>query len=71
MAVLTMIIDDADVAIIQQCAMLEGKSVSNFARDAVLERVERMRSSADLRAKLVDDDFERLLQYQVLAELRL
>ncbi len=71
MAVITMIIDDADAAIVQQCALLEGKSVSDFVRDTVLERIERTKSPASLHAEIADDDYEWLIQYQVLAELRL
>ena len=71
MAVITMRIDDADAFIVQRCARLEGKTVSDFVRDIVFERVERMKNPAVVYPAVVDEDSERLIQYQVLAELRL
>ncbi|MBO4353072.1 MAG: DUF1778 domain-containing protein [Eggerthellaceae bacterium] len=71
MAAITMRINDADAAIVQRYAQLKGKTVSDFVRDAVFEKIENERYLTALHAAIPDDDSERLIQYQVLAELRL
>ena len=71
MSVITMRLDDVDEAIVRRCAQLEGKTVSDFVRDAVFEKIDGRRQLTTLRATLAEDDAERLIQKQVLAELRL
>ena len=71
MSVITMRLDDVDEAIVRRCAQLEGKTVSDFVRDAVFEKIDGRRQLTTLRATLAEDDAERLIQRQVLAELRL
>ena len=71
MSVITMRLDDVDEAIVRRCAQLEGKTVSDFVRDAIFEKIDGHRQLTTLRAALAEDDAERLIQKQVLAELRL
>ena len=71
MAAVTLWFDDTDAAIVQRYANLEGKTVSEFVRDAVIDKIENEQYLATLHAALVDDDGARFIQNQVLAELRL
>ena len=71
MAAITIRIDDTDAAIVQRYARLEGKTISEFVRDAVLEKIENEQYLTTLHAAIADGDSERLIQDQVLAELRL
>lgn len=71
MAAITMWLDDTDAAIVRSYARLAGKSVPDFVRDAVLEKIEDQRYLATLHATLAEDDGARRIQNQILAELRL
>lgn len=71
MTAITMWLDDTDAAIVRRYARLAGKSVPDFVRDAVFEKTGDQKYLAALHATLAEDDGERRIQNQVLAELRL
>ena len=71
MATMTMRIDDADAAVVRKYARFEGKTISDFIRDAVLEKIEDQQDLAALRSAIAEDDGTRYSHEQVLAELGL
>ena len=71
MATMTMRLDDADANVIRKYAQFEGKSISDFIRDAVFEKIEDQEDLAALRAALAEDDGVRYTHDQVLKELGL
>ena len=71
MSTMTMRLDDADATIIRKYAQFEGKSISDFIRDAVFEKIEDQEDLATLRAVIADDDGTRYSHEQVLKELGL
>lgn len=71
MTTLTMRVDDIDASVVRKYAKFEGKTISDFIRDAVFEKIEDQEDLAALRAAVAQDDGERYSQAQVLAELGL
>ena len=71
MATMTMRIDDADAAVVRKYARFEGKTISDFIRDAGLEKIEDQQDLAALRSAIAEDDGTRYSREQVLAELGL
>ena len=71
MSTMTMRVDDADTAIVRKYAKFEGKTISDFIRDAVFEKIERQEDLATLRAAIAEDDGTRYSHEQVLDELGL
>ncbi|MBP3885480.1 MAG: DUF1778 domain-containing protein [Olsenella sp.] len=71
MSTMTMRIDDADADIIRKYAKFEGKTISDFIRDAVFEKIEEQEDLATLRAAIAADDGTRYSHDQVLEELGL
>ncbi len=71
MTTMTMRIDDADATVVRKYAKFEGKTISDFIRDAVFEKIEDQEDLATLRAAVADDDGTRYSHEQVLAELGL
>lgn len=71
MSTLTMRLSDVDASIVRKYAKFEGKTISDFIRDAVFERIEDQEDLASLRAAVEQDDGTRYSQTQVLAELGL
>lgn len=69
MATMTMRMNDADAAVIRKYAQFEGKSISDFVRDAVLEKIEDQEDLETLRLAIAADDGSRYTHDQVLAEL--
>ena len=68
---LTMRVDDVDAAIVRKYAKFEGKTISDFIRDAVFEKIEDQEDLATLRSAIAEDDGTRYSHEQVLAELGL
>jgi len=68
MSTMTMRIDDVDAAVVRKYAKFEGKTISDFIRDAVFEKIE---TQDDLAAAVEEDDGTRYTHAQVLAELGL
>lgn len=71
MSTMTMRIDEEDAAIVRKYAEFEGKTISDFIRDAVLEKIEDQQDLEALRAAVADDNGERRTHAQVLEELGL
>ena len=69
MSTMTMRVDDADAAIVRKYAEFEGKTISDFIRDAVFEKIEDHEDLATLRSAIAEDDGIRYSHEQVLAEL--
>lgn len=69
MATMTMRIDDADALLVRKYAAFEGKTISDFIRDAVFERIEDQDDLSVLRAAIAEDDGTRYSHDQVLSEL--
>ena len=60
-----------DAAVVRKYAKFEGKTISDFIRDAVFEKIETQDDLAALRAAVEEDDGTRYTHAQVLAELSL
>ena len=71
MATMTMRVDDIDAAVVRKYASFEGKTISDFIRDAVFEKIEDQQDLATLRAAVAEDDGTRYSHEQVLVELGL
>ena len=71
MATMTMRVDDVDARIVRKYAAFEGKTISDFMRDAIFEKIEDEEDLATLRAAVAEDDGTRFTHEQVLAELGL
>lgn len=71
MTTMTLRLDEADAQVVRKYAKFEGKSISDFIRDAVFERIEDQEDLAALRAAVADDDGKRLSHAEVLSELGL
>ena len=71
MSTMTMRIDDVDAAVVRKYAKFEGKTISDFIRDAVFEKIETQDDLAALRAAVEEDDGTRYTHAQALAELGL
>ena len=71
MSTMTMRIDEEDAAIVRKYAEFEGKTISDFIRDAVFEKIEDQQDLEALRAAVADDNGERRTHAQVLEELGL
>ena len=69
MATMTMRVDDADALLVRKYAAFEGKTISDFIRDAVFERIEDQDDLSVLRAAIAEDDGTRYSHDQVLSEL--
>ena len=71
MPTMTMRLDETDAAVVRKYAELEGKTISDFIRDAVFEKIEDQQDLATLREAIAVDDGVRYTHEQVLAELGL
>lgn len=69
MATMTMRVNEADAAVIRKYARFEGKTISDYIRDAVLEKIEDEADLAELRKAAAEDDGTRYTHEEVLAEL--
>ena len=69
MATMTMRVNDADALLVRKYAAFEGKTISDFIRDAVFERIEDQDDLSVLRAAIAEDDGTRYSHDQVLSEL--
>ena len=71
MPTMTMRLDETDAEIVRKYAEFEGKTISDFVRDAVFEKIEDQQDLATLRKILAADNGVRHSHKQVLAELGL
>ena len=71
MPTMTMRLDETDAEVVRKYAEFEGKTISDFVRDAVFEKIEDEQDLATLREAIAVDDGVRYTHEQVLAELGL
>ncbi|MEZ7769163.1 DUF6290 family protein [uncultured Actinomyces sp.] len=71
MPTMTMRLDETDAEVVRKYAEFEGKTISDFVRDAVFEKIEDQQDLATLREAITTDNGVRYTHEQVLAELGL
>lgn len=71
MTTITMRMNDIDAEMVRKYARFEGKTISDFVRDAVFEVIEDKEDLAALRTAIAEDDGTRYSHDEVLAELGL
>lgn len=71
MPTMTMRLDETDAEVVRKYAEFEGKTIFDFIRDAVFEKIEDQQDLATLREAIAVDDGVRYTHEQVLAELGL
>ena len=71
MPTMTMRLDETDAEIVRKYAEFEGKTISDFVRDAVFEKIEDQQDLATLREAIAADNDVRYTHEQVLAQLDL
>ncbi len=71
MATMTVRMSDSDAELARKFAAFEGKSFSDFARDAIFEKIEDYDDLEELRKAVAEDTGERYSQDEVLKELGL
>ncbi len=71
MPTMTMRLDETDAEVVRKYAEFEGKTISDFIRDAVFEKIEDQQDLVTLREAIAVDDGVRYTHEQVLAELGL
>ena len=71
MPTMTMRLDETDAEVVRKYAEFEGKTISDFIRNAVFEKIEDQQDLATLREAIAVDDGVRYTHEQVLAELGL
>jgi hypothetical protein len=64
-------LNETDAEIVRKYAEFEGKTISDFVRDAVFEKIEDQQDLATLREALAADNGVRHSHKQVLSELGL
>lgn len=71
MPTMTMRLDETDAEVVRKYAEFEGKTISDFVRDAVFEKIEDQQDLATLREAIAVDNGVRYTHEQVLAQLGL
>ena len=71
MATITMRMNDTDATVVRKYAKFEGKTISDFIRDAVFEKIEDQEDLETLRTAVAEDDGVRYTHEQALRELGL
>lgn len=71
MPTMTMRLDETDAEVVRKYAEFEGKTISDFVRDAVFEKIEDQQDLTTLREAVAADTGVRYTHEQVLAELGL
>ena len=56
MPTMTMRLDETDAKVVRKYAEFEGKTISDFIRDAVFEKIEDQQDLATLREAIAVDD---------------
>lgn len=69
MATMTLRLEDKDAELVRKYAKFEGKSISDFIRDAVFERIEDYEDLALVEAAIAEDDGTRYTLEEVKKEL--
>lgn len=71
MSTMTLRLNDPDVELVRRYAEFEGKSISDFIRDAVFEKIEDQDDLQVLREAIASDDGRRFNHAEVINELGL
>ena len=71
MPTMTMRLDETDAEVVRKYAEFEGKTISDFVRDAVFEKIEDQQDLATLREAITTDNGVRYTHEQILAQLGL
>ena len=71
MTTMTLRVDDDDAKLIRRYAEFEGRSISEFIREAVFEKIEDEADLRELRKAIAEDDGTRYTHEQMLKELGL
>lgn len=71
MATMTLRLNDDDAEMVRRFAQFEGKTLSEFIRDTVFDKIEDAHDLAALRKAMADDDGVRLTHDEVKRELGL
>ena len=71
MPTMTMRLDEKDAEIVRKYDEFEGRTLSDFVRDAVFEKIEDQQDLTTLREAIAADNGIRHTHEQVLAELGL
>ncbi len=71
MPTMTMRLDETDAEVVRKYAEFEGKTISDFVRDAVFEKIEDQQDLATLREAIAVDNGVRYTHEQILAQLGL
>lgn len=71
MPTMTMRLDETDAEVVRKYAEFEGKTISDFIRDAVFEKIEDQQDLATLREAIAVDNGVRYTHEQILAQLGL
>ena len=71
MSTMTLRLNDPDAELVRRYAEFEGKSISDFIRDAVFEKTEDQDDLQVLREAIASDDGRRFNHAEVINELGL
>ena len=71
MPTMTVRLDETDAEVVRKYAEFEGKTISDFVRDAVFEKIEDQQDLTTLREAIAADTGVRYTHEQVLAQLGL
>ena len=69
MSTMTVRMNDQDAELVREFAQFEGVSISDFARTAILEKIEDSYDLQELRAAIAQDTGERFGIDEILTEL--
>lgn len=69
MSTMTVRMSDEDAALVRKYADFEGITISDFARSAILEKIEDSYDLQELREAIAEDTGERFSVDEVLEEL--
>lgn len=69
MATMTVRMNDHDAELVRKFATFEGMTISDFARTAIMEKIEDTYDLQELRSAIAEDSGERFSIDQILDEL--
>ena len=69
MATMTVRMNEEDAELVRKFAQFEGLTISDFARNAILERIEDVYDLQELREAIAQDSGERFSIDDVVSEL--
>lgn len=69
MATMTVRMNDHDAELVRKFATFEGMTISDFARTAIMEKIEDIYDLQELRSAIAEDSGERFSIDQILDEL--